>query len=96
MGRKIPLAFLDQIKKDFTARFGGGLAVATVQNSLNKDFRSKLKECMRHAEVKAAQASKDKGVTMENIEKDDEDDDDDDEDNDKEEDDDGDDEEDEY
>ncbi|TQD93940.1 hypothetical protein C1H46_020444 [Malus baccata] len=69
MGRKIPLAFLDQIKKDFTARFGGGLAVATVENSLNKDFRSKLKERMRHAEVKAAQASKDKGVTMETIEK---------------------------
>ncbi|KAM1664906.1 hypothetical protein COP1_044271 [Malus domestica] len=94
MGRKIPLALLDQIKKDFTARFGGGLAVATVENSLNKDFRSKLKERMRHAEVKAAQASKDEGVTMENIEKDEEEDDDDD--DDKEEDDDDSDEEDEY
>ncbi|TQD87966.1 hypothetical protein C1H46_026464 [Malus baccata] len=57
IGRKIPLAFLDQIKKDLTGRLSRGLAAPTVPNSLNKEFRPKLKERMRYAKVIAAQVS---------------------------------------
>lgn len=78
-GRQIPIAFLDRIKDDFNKKYGGGKAATAVANSLNKEFRSKLKEqmqyCVDHpeeisklAKVKA-QVSEVKGVMMENIEK---------------------------
>ncbi|KAM2646447.1 hypothetical protein EV1_019859 [Malus domestica] len=57
IGRKIPLAFLDQIKKDLTGRLSRGLAAPTVANSLNKEYRSKLMGRMRYANVVAAQVN---------------------------------------
>ncbi|KAL5711732.1 hypothetical protein ACHQM5_013984 [Ranunculus cassubicifolius] len=78
-GRQIPIAFLERIKDDFNKKYGGGKAATAVANSLNKEFRPKLKEqmqyCVDHpeeisklAKVKA-QVSEVKGVMMENIEK---------------------------
>ncbi|XP_039058255.1 putative vesicle-associated membrane protein 726 isoform X1 [Hibiscus syriacus] len=78
-GRQIPIAFLERVKEDFSRRYGGGKAANATTKSLNKEFRSKLKEhmkyCMEHpeeisklAKVKA-QVSEVKGVMMENIEK---------------------------
>ncbi|KAG5516061.1 hypothetical protein RHGRI_036944 [Rhododendron griersonianum] len=79
VGRQIPMAFLERVKDDFVSRYGGGMAVTSPANSLNKEFGSKLKEhmqyCVEHpeeisklAKVKA-QVSEVKGVMMENIEK---------------------------
>ncbi|KAG8385126.1 hypothetical protein BUALT_Bualt03G0009400 [Buddleja alternifolia] len=78
-GRQIPMAFLERIKDDFVAKYGGGKAATTPANGLNKEFGPKLKEhmqyCVEHpeeiskfAKVKA-QVSEVKGVMMENIEK---------------------------
>lgn len=78
-GRQVPIAFLERIKDDFVAKYGGGKAATAPANSLNKEFGSKLKEhmqyCVDHpeeisklAKVKA-QVSEVKGVMMENIEK---------------------------
>ncbi|KAK4742958.1 hypothetical protein SAY87_000959 [Trapa incisa] len=78
-GRQLPIAFLERVKDDFNKRYGGGKASSASANSLNKEFRSKLKDhmqyCVDHpeeinklAKVKA-QVSEVKGVMMENIEK---------------------------
>ncbi|XP_022955035.1 vesicle-associated membrane protein 721-like [Cucurbita moschata] len=78
-GRQVPIAFLERIKDDFVSKYGGGKAATAPANSLNKEFRSKLKEHMQYcvdnpeeisklAKVKA-QVSEVKGVMMENIEK---------------------------
>ncbi|KAK8485639.1 hypothetical protein V6N11_037893 [Hibiscus sabdariffa] len=78
-GRQIPIAFLERVKEDFSRRYGGGKAANATAKSLNREFRSKLKEhmqfCVEHpeeisklAKVKA-QVSEVKGVMMENIEK---------------------------
>ncbi|MBA0749468.1 hypothetical protein Gogos_003393, partial [Gossypium gossypioides] len=78
-GRQIPIAFLERIKEDFSRRYGGGKAATATAKSLNREFKSKLKEhmkyCVEHpeeisklAKVKA-QVSEVKGVMMENIEK---------------------------
>ncbi|KAL8108611.1 hypothetical protein AgCh_024905 [Apium graveolens] len=78
-GRQVPIAFLERVKDDFVARYGGGKAATATANSLNKEFGPKLKEhmqyCIDHPEeisklskVKA-QVSEVKGVMMENIEK---------------------------
>ncbi|KAK8681216.1 hypothetical protein V6N13_053623 [Hibiscus sabdariffa] len=78
-GRQIPIAFLERIKDDFSKRYGGGKAANAKPKSLNKEYRSKLKEhikyCCEHpeeisklAKVKA-QVAEVKGVMMENIEK---------------------------
>ncbi|KAK6150208.1 hypothetical protein DH2020_017733 [Rehmannia glutinosa] len=77
--RQVPMAFLDRIRDDFVAKYGGGKAATTPANGLNKEFGPKLKEhmqyCIEHpeeisklAKVKA-QVSEVKGVMMENIEK---------------------------
>ncbi|TKY58974.1 Longin domain [Spatholobus suberectus] len=79
IGRQVPVAFLERVKDDFVAKYGGGKAATAAANSLNKEFGSKLKEhmqyCVEHpeeisklAKVKA-QVSEVKGVMMENIEK---------------------------
>lgn len=79
VGRQVPMAFLERIRDDFVARYGGEKAATAPANSLNKDFSSKLKEhmqyCVDHpeeisklAKVKD-QVSEVKGVMMENIEK---------------------------
>ncbi|XP_052727582.1 putative vesicle-associated membrane protein 726 isoform X3 [Vigna angularis] len=79
IGRQVPVAFLERVKDDFIAKYGGGKAATAAANSLNKEFGSKLKEhmqyCVEHpeeisklAKVKA-QVSEVKGVMMENIEK---------------------------
>ncbi|KAF3644839.1 Vesicle-associated membrane protein [Capsicum annuum] len=79
IGRKIPIAFLERTKEEFTKKYGGGKAATAVANSLNREFGPKLKEqmlyCVDHPEeiskltkVKA-QVSEVKGVMMENIEK---------------------------
>ncbi|KAE9613659.1 hypothetical protein Lal_00016379 [Lupinus albus] len=79
VGRQVPLAFLERVKDDFVAKYGGGKAATAAPNSLNKEFGPKLKEhmqyCVSHpeeisklAKVKA-QVSEVKGVMMENIEK---------------------------
>ncbi|KAH6764845.1 vesicle-associated membrane protein 721 [Perilla frutescens var. hirtella] len=78
-GRQIPMAFLDRIKDDFVAKYGGGKAATAPANGLNKEFGPKLKEhmkyCMEHPEEISkfakvqAQVSEVKGVMMENIEK---------------------------
>ncbi|KAL2244542.1 vesicle-associated membrane protein 721-like [Sesamum indicum] len=79
VGRQVPMAFLDRIKDDFVAKYGGGKAATAPANGLNKEFGPKLKEhmqyCIEHpeeisklAKVKA-QVSEVKGVMMENIEK---------------------------
>jgi len=73
------VAFLERVKDDFVAKYGGGKAATVAANSLNKEFGSKLKEhmqyCVEHpeeisklAKVKA-QVSEVKDVMMENIEK---------------------------
>lgn len=73
------MAFLERVKDDFVAKYGGGKASTAAPNSLNKEFGPKLKEhmqyCVDHpeevsklAKVKA-QVSEVKGVMMENIEK---------------------------
>ncbi|KAH1092171.1 hypothetical protein J1N35_019428 [Gossypium stocksii] len=78
-GRQIPIAFLERIKEDFSRRYGGGKAATATAKSLNREFKSKLKEhmkyCVEHpeeisklAKVKA-QVSEVNGVMMENIEK---------------------------
>ncbi|KAG6392156.1 hypothetical protein SASPL_146367 [Salvia splendens] len=78
-GRQLPMAFLERIKDDFVAKYGGGKAATFPANGLNKEFGPKLKEqmlyCSEHpeeiskfAKVKA-QVSEVKGVMMENIEK---------------------------
>ncbi|KAI3466922.1 hypothetical protein Pfo_023585 [Paulownia fortunei] len=78
-GRQVPMAFLECIKDDFVAKYGGGKAATAPVNGLNKEFGPKLKEhmqyCIEHpeeinklAKVKA-QVSEVKGVMMENIEK---------------------------
>ncbi|WOK93961.1 vesicle-associated membrane protein [Canna indica] len=78
-GRQIPIAFLERVKDDFNKKYAGGKAANAAANSLNREFKSKLKEhmqyCMDHpeeisklAKVKA-QVSEVKGVMMENIEK---------------------------
>ncbi|KAG6398151.1 hypothetical protein SASPL_139605 [Salvia splendens] len=78
-GRQLPMAFLERIKDDFVAKYGGGKAATAPANGLNKEFGPKLKEqmlyCIEHpeeiskfAKVKA-QVSEVKGVMMENIEK---------------------------
>ncbi|XP_042028468.1 vesicle-associated membrane protein 721-like [Salvia splendens] len=78
-GRQLPMAFLERIKDDFVAKYGGGKAATAPANGLNKEFGPKLKEqmlyCSEHpeeiskfAKVKA-QVSEVKGVMMENIEK---------------------------
>ncbi|KAK8498632.1 hypothetical protein V6N12_038579 [Hibiscus sabdariffa] len=78
-GRQIPIAFLERVNEDFSRRYGGGKAANATAKSLNREFRSKLKEymqfCVEHpeeisrlAKVKA-QVSEVKGVMMENIEK---------------------------
>ncbi|XP_057812139.1 vesicle-associated membrane protein 721-like [Salvia miltiorrhiza] len=78
-GRQVPMAFLERIKDDFVAKYGGGKAATAPANGLNKEFGPKLKEqmqyCIEHpeeiskfAKVKA-QVSEVKGVMMENIEK---------------------------
>ncbi|CAA2982616.1 vesicle-associated membrane 722-like [Olea europaea subsp. europaea] len=78
-GRQVPMAFLERIKDDFVAMYGGGKAATAPANSLSKEFGRKLKEhmqyCTDHPEeisklskVKA-QVSEVKGVMMENIEK---------------------------
>lgn len=78
-GRQVPMAFLERIKDDFLAKYGGGKAATAPANGLNKEFGPKLKEHMRYciehpeeisklAKVKA-QVSEVKGVMMENIEK---------------------------
>ncbi|OIV94203.1 hypothetical protein TanjilG_28142 [Lupinus angustifolius] len=79
VGRQVPMAFLERVKDDFVAKYGGGKAATAPPNSLNKEFGPKLKEhmqyCVDHpeeisklAKVKA-QVSEVKGVMMENIEK---------------------------
>ncbi|KAL0363730.1 UNVERIFIED_CONTAM: Vesicle-associated membrane protein [Sesamum calycinum] len=79
VGRQVPMAFLERIKDDFVAKYGGGKAATAPANGLNKEFGPKLKEhmqyCIEHpeeisklAKVKA-QVSEVKGVMMENIEK---------------------------
>ncbi|XP_047956040.1 vesicle-associated membrane protein 721-like [Salvia hispanica] len=78
-GRQLPMAFLERIKDEFVAKYGGGKAATAPANGLNKEFGPKLKEqmlyCSEHpeeiskfAKVKA-QVSEVKGVMMENIEK---------------------------
>ncbi|KAJ1397152.1 Synaptobrevin [Sesbania bispinosa] len=78
-GKQVPVAFLERVKDDFVAKYGGGKAATAAPNSLNKEFGPKLKEhmqyCVDHpeeisklAKVKA-QVSEVKGVMMENIEK---------------------------
>ncbi|KAH6809126.1 vesicle-associated membrane protein 726 [Perilla frutescens var. frutescens] len=78
-GRQLPIAFLERVKEDFNKRYGGGKAATAGQNSLNKEFGSKLKEhmqyCVDHPEEVnqlakvQAQVSEVKGVMIENIEK---------------------------
>ncbi|GKV35279.1 hypothetical protein SLEP1_g43578 [Rubroshorea leprosula] len=79
VGRQIPIAFLERVKKDFNKRYGEGKATIATTKSLNKEFGPKLKEhmqyCVDHPEeinkltkVKA-QVFEVKGVMMENIEK---------------------------
>ncbi|CAI8618969.1 unnamed protein product [Vicia faba] len=79
VGRQVPVAFLERVKDDSVAKYGGGKASTAAPNSLNKEFGPKLKEhmqyCVDHpeevsklAKVKA-QVSEVKGVMMENIEK---------------------------
>ncbi|EYU43691.1 hypothetical protein ABFS82_13G188700 [Erythranthe guttata] len=78
-GRQLPMAFLERIKDNFVAKYGGGKAATTPANGLNKEFGPKLKEhmqyCMDHPEEISklakvqAQVSEVKGVMMENIEK---------------------------
>lgn len=38
VGRQIPMAFLERVKDDFVSRYGGGMAVTSPANSLNKEF----------------------------------------------------------
>lgn len=37
-GRQVPIAFLERVKDDFVARYGGGKAATATANSLNKEF----------------------------------------------------------
>ena len=39
VGRQVPMAFLERIRDDFVARYGGEKAATAPANSLNKDFR---------------------------------------------------------
>ncbi|XP_074583219.1 putative vesicle-associated membrane protein 726 [Curcuma longa] len=77
-GRQTPIAFLERVKEDFGKKYAAKAANAAA-NSLNGQYKSKLKEHMRYcvdhpeeinkiAKVKA-QVSEVKGVMMENIEK---------------------------
>nr|GEV66473.1 vesicle-associated membrane protein 722-like [Tanacetum cinerariifolium] len=74
---KVPMAFLERIKEDFTKKYSSGKAATATANSLNKEFGSKLKEQMQYcadhpeeisklAKVKA-QVSEVKGVMEQNI-----------------------------
>ncbi|CAA0832238.1 Vesicle-associated membrane protein 721 [Striga hermonthica] len=78
-GRQLPMAFLERVRDEFVAKYGGGKAATAPANGLNKEFGPKMKEhmqyCIEHpeeisklAKVKA-QVSEVKGVMMENIEK---------------------------
>ncbi|GER40998.1 vesicle-associated membrane protein [Striga asiatica] len=78
-GRQLPMAFLERVRDDFVAKYGGGKAATAPTNGLNREFGPKMKEhmqyCIEHpeeisklAKVKA-QVSEVKGVMMENIEK---------------------------
>ncbi|XP_077220609.1 vesicle-associated membrane protein 722-like [Tasmannia lanceolata] len=77
VGREIPMAFLERVKNDFISRYGGGKAAAAGANSLNKEFKHKLKEHMQYCadhpdeisklEKVKAQVSEVKGVMNENI-----------------------------
>ncbi|PWZ24092.1 Vesicle-associated membrane protein 725 [Zea mays] len=48
VGQQIPIAFMDRVKEDFTKRYGGGKAATAAANSLNREFRLKLKEHMQY------------------------------------------------
>lgn len=37
-GRQVPMAFLERIKDDFVAMYGGGKAATAPANSLSKEF----------------------------------------------------------
>jgi len=38
IGRQVPVAFLERVKDDFVAKYGGGKAATVAANSLNKEF----------------------------------------------------------
>lgn len=38
VGRQVPVAFLERVKDDFVAKYGGGKASTAAPNSLNKEF----------------------------------------------------------
>lgn len=38
VGRQVPMAFLERIKDDFVAKYGGGKAATAPANGLNKEF----------------------------------------------------------
>lgn len=38
VGRQVPVAFLERVKDDFVAKYGGGKAATAAPNSLNKEF----------------------------------------------------------
>ncbi|KAL5078757.1 hypothetical protein RYX36_007178 [Vicia faba] len=48
VGRQVPVAFLERVKDDFVAKYGGGKASTAAPNSLNKEFGPKLKEHMQY------------------------------------------------
>lgn len=79
VGKQISIAFLERVKADFKKRYGGGKADTAMAKSLNKEFRTVMKEHMQyiidHAEeiekllkVKA-QVSEVKSIMLENIDK---------------------------
>lgn len=37
-GRQLPMAFLERVKDDFVAKYGGGKAATAPANGLNKEF----------------------------------------------------------
>lgn len=37
-GRQVPIAFLERVKDEFVAKYGGGKAATAAANSLNKEF----------------------------------------------------------
>ncbi|XP_037417660.1 uncharacterized protein LOC119281156 [Triticum dicoccoides] len=79
VGQQIPIAFLVRVKDDFSKRYAGGKAATAAPSSLNREFRSKLKEhmqyCVDHPEEinklakVQAQVSEVKNLMMENTEK---------------------------
>ena len=38
IGRQLPMAFLERVKDEFVAKYGGGKAATAPVNSLNKEF----------------------------------------------------------